>query len=114
MPPAKSDYSKDLVAASATPLILSVLRNADSYGYDIIARVALLSGGKLQWAEGMLYPLLHRLEGRELIKSYWGKSDTGRRRKYYQITPAGEQTLQSQRNQWREISDFLSRAGQAS
>lgn len=110
----KSDYSKDLVAASATPLILSVLRNEDSYGYDIIARVAMLSGGKLQWAEGMLYPLLHRLEERELVASYWGKSDTGRRRKYYQITPLGEQTLQSQRNQWREISDFLSRAGQSS
>lgn len=109
----KSGYSKDLVAASATPLILSVLLNADSYGYDIIAQVAMLSGGKLQWAEGMLYPLLHRLEQRDLLTSYWGKSDAGRRRKYYKITLLGEQKLQSQRNQWREISGFLSRAHQS-
>src|ERR1700693_538498 len=60
--PLRMDLSKDLVAASATPLVLAILAEADSYGYAIIKRVAELSGGHLQWTDGMLYPVLHRLE----------------------------------------------------
>ncbi|MSV28852.1 MAG: PadR family transcriptional regulator, partial [Bryobacterales bacterium] len=56
------DMSKDLVAASATPLVLAILAQGDSYGYAIIKRVGELSGGHLQWTDGMLYPVLHRLE----------------------------------------------------
>ena len=56
------DMGKDLVAASATPLVLAILAEGDSYGYAIIKRVAELSGGHLQWTDGMLYPVLHRLE----------------------------------------------------
>ena len=58
------DLSKDLVAASATPLVLAILAEGDSYGYAIIKRVARISGGQLQWTDGMLYPVLHRLERR--------------------------------------------------
>src|SRR6266516_4541859 len=58
----RMDVSKDLVAASATPLVLAILAEGDSYGYAIIKRVAELSGGHLQWTDGMLYPVLHRLE----------------------------------------------------
>ena len=54
-------FPKDLVAASATPLILSILQHGESYGYDIIGQVRTLSGGKMQWPDGMLYPILHRL-----------------------------------------------------
>src|SRR6185295_11946872 len=57
----RMDMSKDLVAASATPLVLAILAEGDSYGYAIIKRVAELSGGQLQWTDGMLYPVLHRL-----------------------------------------------------
>ena len=56
------DIDKDLVAASATPLVLSILSEGENYGYAIIKRVSELSGGELQWTDGMLYPLLHRLE----------------------------------------------------
>ena len=56
------EMSKDLVAASATPLVLAILAEGDSYGYAIIKRVTELSGGHLQWTDGMLYPVLHRLE----------------------------------------------------
>src|SRR5207237_6578985 len=58
----RMDMGKDLVAASATPLVLAILAEGDSYGYAIIKRVAELSGGHLQWTDGMLYPVLHRLE----------------------------------------------------
>jgi hypothetical protein len=54
--------SKDLVAASSIPLILSILQRGDSYGYAIIQQVRELSDGEMQWADGMLYPILHRLE----------------------------------------------------
>jgi hypothetical protein len=83
------DMSKDLVAASATPLVLAILAEGDSYGYAIIKRVAELSGGHLQWTDGMLYPVLHRLERQGLVAAKWSASETGRRRKYYRITKEG-------------------------
>lgn len=99
--------SKDLVAASATPLVLSILRQGDSYGYDIIRRVRELSDGRMEWADGMLYPILHRLEKRRLIGAYWGRSECGRRRKYYRINPAGLDELAEHRRNWREVSAML-------
>ena len=57
---------KDLVAASATPLILGVLSGGEDYGYSLLRRIAGASAGQLEWSEGMLYPLLHRLEGHKL------------------------------------------------
>ena len=83
------EIGKDLVAASATPLVLGILREGESYGYAILKRVHKLSGGKLQWTDGMLYPVLHRLERNGYVEASWGKSETGRRRKYYRITPDG-------------------------
>ncbi len=76
------DMSKDLVAASATPLVLAILAEGDSYGYAIIKRVAELSGGHLQWTDGMLYPVLHRLERQGYVAAKWSASENGRRRKY--------------------------------
>ena len=98
-----SSLPKDLVAALATPLILSLLKRGDSYGYDIIQQVRDLSDGQLQWADGMLYPILHRLEKRQLIEAYWVQADTGRRRKYYRLKPAGENELQQQYDNWRQM-----------
>ena len=99
--------SKDLVAASATPLILSLLRRDDSYGYEIINNVRELSGGQMEWAEGMLYPILHRLDRKGLIEAYWGTSDAGRRRKYYRLLPAGEQHLEAQRKDFNSIQSIF-------
>ncbi|PKM48717.1 MAG: PadR family transcriptional regulator, partial [Firmicutes bacterium HGW-Firmicutes-6] len=52
------NVSKDLIAASATPFILSILKESDSYGYAIIKKVKELTGDELVWSEGMLYPVL--------------------------------------------------------
>src|SRR3954453_16613428 len=79
------DINKDLVAAAATPIVLAVLAEGDSYGYAILKRVSELSGGELQWTDGMLYPVVHRLERHGHIKARWGTSDPGRKRKYYHI-----------------------------
>jgi len=97
------DIQKDLVAASATPLVLAILSEGESYGYAIIKRVAELSGGELQWTDGMVYPLLHRLERNAFVKAVWGRSETGRRRKYYRLTRAGAAQLEQQRRQWQMV-----------
>lgn len=107
------DIQKDLVAASATPLVLAILSEGESYGYAIIKRVAELSGGELQWTDGMIYPLLHRLERNGFVKAVWGKSETGRRRKYYRLTPAGATQLARQRRQWQTVDSVLRGTGPA-
>jgi DNA-binding PadR family transcriptional regulator len=99
--------SKDLVAASATPLVLSILSEEPNYGYAIIKRVHQLSSGQLQWTDGMLYPVLHRLEKQGLIKSRWDVSNEGRKRKYYQIKKQGTEILKSQRAQWKIVYSAL-------
>jgi PadR family transcriptional regulator, regulatory protein PadR len=101
---------KELVAASATPLILSILSRADSYGYAIIQRVRELSQGKLEWTDGMLYPILHRLEEQKLIESFWGASDTGRKRKYYRIKDEGRRALEKHRAEWDAVNAALALA----
>ncbi len=101
------DLGKDLVAASTTPLVLAILAEEDSYGYAIIKRVTELSGGQLQWTDGMLYPVLHRLERQGLVAARWSASESGRRRKYYRITKDGRAQLAAQREQWRVVDETL-------
>ena len=101
------DIGKDLVAASATPLILAIVAEADTYGYAILKRVGELSGGRLEWTDGMLYPVLHRLERNGHIEGKWGVSETGRRRKYYRITEQGRAELAEQRKQWQTVDSAL-------
>jgi PadR family transcriptional regulator, regulatory protein PadR len=101
------DVGKDLVAASATPLVLTILAEGDSYGYAIIKRVAAISGGKLQWTDGMLYPVLHRLERQGLVAAKWAAAESGRKRKYYRITKTGRAELASQRQQWQVVNNTL-------
>jgi PadR family transcriptional regulator PadR len=103
----RMEFGKDLVAASATPLVLAILAQGDSYGYAIIKRVTELSGGHLQWTDGMLYPVLHRLERHGLVAARWGKSESGRKRKYYRITKEGRSQLAFQRQQWRLVDSTL-------
>ena len=94
------NIDKDLVAAMATPLVLAILVEGESYGYAILKRVRELSSGDMEWTDGMLYPLLHRLERLGYVGASWGASPEGRRRKYYAITAAGTAALEEQRRQW--------------
>lgn len=101
------DIDKDLVAASATPLVLAILTEGDTYGYAILKRVSELSNGRWKWTDGMLYPVLHRLERQDLIEGRWGASETGRRRKYYRITEQGRARLADHRCQWQTVDAAL-------
>ena len=84
---------KDLVAASSTPLVLAILAEGESYGYAILRRVRELSDGELDWTDGMLYPLLHRLHRLGYVTTEWRTPPEGRRRKYYTLTEAGREAL---------------------
>jgi DNA-binding PadR family transcriptional regulator len=101
------DINKDLIAASSTPLVLSILTEGDSYGYAILKRVQELSGGRMEWTDGMLYPVLHRLERTGHIQARWQVADSGRRRKYYRLTPQGRAQLAEERRQWQAVDATL-------
>src|SRR5688500_3452279 len=103
------DLGKDLVAASATPLVLAILAEGESYGYAIIKRVGELSHGQVQWTDGMLYPVLHRLERNGLVAAKWGTSESGRRRKYYRLTKEGRAQLEAERKRWQLVDATLHR-----
>jgi PadR family transcriptional regulator, regulatory protein PadR len=97
------EFNKDLIAASSTPIVLAILAEGDSYGYAIIKRVQELSGGQMEWTDGMLYPVLHRLERLGLVKARWELAESGRRRKYYHITPHGREQLREETRQWKAV-----------
>jgi PadR family transcriptional regulator PadR len=103
------NLTKDLVAASAAPLILSILEEGESYGYAIIQRVRELSDGAIAWTDGMLYPVLHRLEAAGQLRSVWRLMETGRRRKYYALRSAGRSALEEQRQQWLLVHGVLAK-----
>lgn len=103
----RMNINKDLIAASSTPIVLAILAEGDSYGYAILKRVQDLSGGRMEWTDGMLYPVLHRLERLGHVKARWGVSETGRRRKYYRLTPQGVAQLKEERLQWQAVQATL-------
>src|SRR5215218_10469991 len=101
------EINKDLIAASSTPIVLAILAEEDSYGYNIIKRVREVSGGHMEWTDGMLYPVLHRLERLGHIEARWEVADSGRRRKYYSITSQGRAQLAEERRQWQAVDATL-------
>lgn len=96
--------AKELVAASTEPLILSLLSEGESYGYALIQEVKRLSREKIEWTDGMLYPVLHRMEREGWIESRWGTAENGRKRKYYSLKQDGRKALKEQRAQWEAVS----------
>ena len=101
------DINKDLMAASSTPIVLAILAEGDSYGYAILQRVRELSDGRMEWTDGMLYPVLHRLERLGHIEARWRVAESGRRRKYYHLTRQGRAQLDEERRQWQAVDATL-------
>lgn len=102
--------NKELVAASTRPLLLALLRSGESYGYELIERVRRLSGGTLEWSDGMLYPVLRRLERDGLVSSRWVVAPNGRRRRYYRLTEKGAEAEAAGRAQWQQVDSALREA----
>jgi PadR family transcriptional regulator, regulatory protein PadR len=101
--------SKELVAASTVPLVLSVLTEGESYGYELIRRVRELSGGEIEWTEGMLYPVLHWMERERMIESEWREAAGERRRKYYRLRKEGRMALKHEQQQWMAVHAALTK-----
>src|SRR5688572_31866483 len=102
--------AKDLVAASAAPLVLSILEKGETYGYAIIQRVRELSDGRVEWTDGMLYPVLHRLEAQGAITARWRVAENGRKRRYYALKTIGRRVLAEHRQQWELVNGMLANA----
>ena len=102
---------KELVAASAEPLILSLLLRGESYGYAIIQDIRARSRDQIQWTDGMLYPVLHRMEANGWIKARWVKIENGRKRKYYSIKRKGKKALETHRTEWMAVHEVLNSYG---
>ena len=101
------DIDKDLVAASATPLVLAILAEGESYGYAVLKRIRELSAGELEWTDGMLYPLLHRLHRLGYVTTEWRTPPEARRRRYYAITDEGRAALAERKRQWVAVARTL-------
>ncbi len=101
--------TKELAAASTVPLVLSVLTEGENYGYALIQRVRELSGGKIEWTEGMLYPVLHWMEKEAMIESEWRAAETGRKRKYYRLRKEGRKALQEEKLRWLTVHETMAK-----
>lgn len=100
--------SRALNAAVLKPFILSLLARGDSYGYEIIQHVHDLTGGRIEWTAGTLYPVLHSLESDGLLESYWQPAQQGPRRKFYRITSAGHKALRTEQADWVSVFRAMS------
>jgi DNA-binding PadR family transcriptional regulator len=101
--------SKELAKGSTGLLVLSVLGRRDMYGYQIIREIGTLSGEVFRLNEGTLYPILHALEQEGFLTGYLEQRDTGRKRKYYTITPKGRRELIRCRTEWETYADAVER-----
>lgn len=88
-------------------LLLSLIAQKDTYGYEIVKNLKEYSDDLYSMSEGTLYPALKRLEKKMWIESYWGDSDTGGRRKYYKITGGGKRELSDKANEWGKVNKLI-------
>lgn len=99
--------NSELLKGSTQLLVLKLLEQKDMYGYEIIKEIRVLSNGLFQFKEGSLYPILHSLENKKYIKSYWEVTTSSRSRKYYKITPSGKTALQEKVEEWNCFSSGI-------
>jgi PadR family transcriptional regulator, regulatory protein PadR len=99
----------DLVRGTLSTILLEVISRRPVYGYEICKTVNARTDGYFDLREGSLYPALHKMEHEGLLKSYWEQTQTGRRRKYYEITDTGLKTLAGKRRDWSEFAAAVER-----
>lgn len=99
---------KDLTAAPAAPVVLTILSEGESYGYEILKRVRELSRNEFDWTDAMVYPLFHRLSRLGYLTTEWRTLPEGRRRHYYMITDHGRAALAKRQRHWVAAMHALS------
>jgi len=100
-------FSRELIAASSIPLVLAVLSKGESYGYDIMRQIKEVSGGELQFSDGTLYPVLRKLEDKEMISSEWKVAENEKRRRYYTLTSKGKEQFKQEKATWEFMTNLL-------
>jgi len=95
------------MAASTRPIILAIVSRGEDYGYNLIQKVKEFSGGNIEWTEGMIYPVLQRMEVDGLISSKWKMSADQRPRRYFRITERGRAELASELTGWGSVWNAL-------
>ncbi|KGX92302.1 PadR family transcriptional regulator [Pontibacillus halophilus JSM 076056 = DSM 19796] len=98
---------RELMKGSIEILLLSILSQADCYGYEITKKLRTLSEDAYHMNEGTLYPALKRLEKKECVTSYWSTESAGGRRKYYSITETGRTVLAGKLKDWKQIHSLI-------
>ena len=96
---------KSLLSGSTPMLVLSLLRDGDKYGYEMVEALARRSDNTFELKEGTLYPLLHTLEKEGLVRSYTKAAPSGRERKYYRLTNSGRERLAYKEEEWKLFSE---------
>ena len=105
----KKNESGDLLRDTLDMLILRTLSRGEKHGYDIAEYIEERSEEVLRVEEGALYPALHRLEIRGLLRAEWGVSDNNRRAKFYRVTAAGRKQLAEETAHWNRMAMAISR-----
>ena len=98
--------SRELLKGSTNLMVLSILEKENMYGYQMIKKMQEKSNNVFELGEGTLYPILHGLEEKGFITSYWDES-TSKKRKYYAITEKGKKQLKEKKEEWKSFSDGI-------
>lgn len=101
--------NNSLLSVNMVMLVLSLLSEGDKYGYEIIQTLEERSDKTFELKEGTLYPILHNLEKEKEVVSYEVKTDSGRKRKYYQITTKGKKRLASKKEEWKAFQMHIAK-----
>ncbi len=108
----KLNLRKKELDGNVETMLLSLLSEQPSYGYAIVKSLNERAEGLMKLGEGTIYPVLHRLEERELIRAEWGTAPKSeRKRKYYHITESGQAVLAENRDYWERLVDVMQRLG---
>jgi PadR family transcriptional regulator PadR len=100
----------NLLRESLELLILKALSWGPRHGYAVAEWIEQSTAAQLLVEEGTLYPALYRLTDRGWVESEWGKSENGRRARYYTLTQAGREHLQHQSAQWDRYVSAIANA----
>jgi PadR family transcriptional regulator, regulatory protein PadR len=98
------EIDRELLKGSISLLLLNLLSRREMYGYEILQAAAVRSANTFEFKEGTLYPALHQLEKKGLIRSHWYTADNGRERKYYSLTSKGRKAALEYERQWRHLT----------
>ena len=100
-------YSSDILRGHTETIILAILKDKDSYGYEILKTILEKGNGVLDIKDATIYTAFKRMEKEQLITTYWGDEDNGARRKYYSITAEGKDYYHEKSREWKEINIIL-------